>query len=136
MKNLAPNIFRQRLLIEAFYTIEINKEILEKYLLDLAKHLNLRTYGKPVVFAPASGVGKEENAGYDAFVPLIDSGISAYIWTHAKFLSALIYTCKGFDEPEAIEFTRQYFEISEEIVSSSFWIIFKPFDSVSGDRVV
>ena len=120
MKNLAPNIFRQRLLIEAFYTIEVNEEVLEQYLLSLAKHLNLRTYGKPVIFTPASSMGKEENAGYDAFVPLIDSGISTYIWTHAKFFSILIYTCKGFDELKAIEFTKQFFEAFEEIVSSSF----------------
>lgn len=120
MKNLAPDIFRQRLLIEAFYTTNINQEILEKYLLDLAKHLNLRTYGKPVVYSPASSIGKEENAGYDAFVPLIDSGISAYIWNKARFFSILIYTCKGFDEQAAIEFTRQYFAVSEEIASTSF----------------
>ena len=120
MKNLAPNIFRQRLLIEAFYTTQMNKKVLEKYLLDLAKYLNLRTYGKPIIFTPASNMGKEGNAGYDAFVPLIDSGISAYIWTQAKFFSILIYTCKGFDELKAIEFTKQFFEVSEEIVSSSF----------------
>jgi hypothetical protein len=120
MKNLAPNIFRQRLLIESFYTTDMSKEILEKYLLEVAEYLKLRTYGKPVIFTPASGAGKEANAGYDAFVPLIDSGISAYVWTHDKFLSVLIYTCKGFDEPAAIEFTRQYWEISGEIVSASF----------------
>lgn len=120
MKNLAPNIFRQRLLIEAFYTTNMSQEILEKYLLDVAEHLNLRTYGKPIVYSPASGIGREENAGYDAFVPLIDSGISAYVWSNSKFLSILIYTCKGFDEQAAIEFTRQYFAVSDEIVSASF----------------
>ena len=120
MKNLAPNIFRQRLLIESFYTIDLNKDVLERYLLNLARHLDLRTYGKPVIFTPASSMGKVENAGYDAFVPLIDSGISAYVWTQAKFFSILIYTCKGFDEPAAIEFTKQYFKTSEEIVNTSF----------------
>ncbi len=69
MKNLAPNIFRQRLLIEGFYTTDMSQEILEKYLLNIAAHLNLRTYGKPIIFSPASGMGKAENAGYDAFVP-------------------------------------------------------------------
>ena len=120
MKNLAPSIFRQRLLIEGFYTIDLDKQILEKYLLNLAAHLNLRTYGEPIVFVPASGMGKEENSGYDAFVPLIDSGISAYIWSNAKFFSIVIYTCKGFDQQEAIEFTRKYFAVSDEIASGSF----------------
>lgn len=120
MKNLAPNIFRQRLLIEGFYTTDMSEEVLEKYLLNVAEHLDLRTYGKPIIFSPASGMGRDENAGYDAFVPLIDSGISAYVWSSARFFSIVIYTCKGFDEQAAIEFTREYFAVSEEIVSASF----------------
>jgi hypothetical protein len=120
IKNLAPNIFRQRLLIEGFYTINISRETIEKYLLDVAEYLKLRTYGKPIIFAPASGMGKEENAGYDAFVPLIDSGISAYFWSSAKFFSIVVYTCKEFDEQAAINFTREYFDVSDELISASF----------------
>lgn len=120
MKNLAPNIFRQRLLIEGFYTTDMSEAILEEYLLTIASHLNLRTYGQPIIFSPASGMGRDENAGYDAFVPLIDSGISVYVWSNAQFFSIVIYTCKGFDEKAAIDFTQEYFTVSEEIVSSSF----------------
>lgn len=120
MRNLAPNIFRQRLLIEGFYTIQMSQEILEQYLLNLAQHLNLRTYGKPIIFVPATGMGREENAGYDAFVPLIDSGISVYIWSNARFFSIVIYTCKGFEAEGAIEFTKEYLAVSGEIVSASF----------------
>ncbi|MBW4518307.1 MAG: hypothetical protein KME16_01055 [Scytolyngbya sp. HA4215-MV1] len=120
MKNLAPHIFRQRLLIEGFYTTHVNREVLEIYLLEVAEHLDLRTYGNPIVFSPASGMGRDENAGYDAFVPLIDSGISAYIWSSAQFFSIVIYTCKGFNDQAAIEFTREYFAVSEEVVSASF----------------
>lgn len=120
LKNLAPDVFRQRLLIEGFYTIEINEEILKKYLFKLAEYLNLRTYGEPIIFAPASGMGRQENAGYDAFIPLIDSGISAYFWSSANFFSIIIYTCKGFSEPSAINFTQEYFAVSSEMVQASF----------------
>jgi hypothetical protein len=121
MKNLAPNVLRQRLLIEGFYTTDMSREILEKYLLNLAEHLNLRTYGKAIIFSPESGTGKDENAGYDAFIPLIDSGISAYVWSNARFFSIIIYTCKNFNEPAAIAFTQEYFAVSEQkIVSASF----------------
>lgn len=120
MKNLAPDIFRQRLLIEGFYTTDMSAAVLEKYLLNVAAHLNLRPYGKPIVFSPASGMGRDENEGYDAFVPLIDSGISAYIWSRAQFFSIVLYTCKGFNEPAAIGFTREFFAVSGEIVTSSF----------------
>lgn len=93
MKNLAPNIFRQRLLIEGFYTNDVNEAVLEKYLLNVAEHLGLRTYGKPIIFSPAFGIGRDENAGYDAFIPLIDSGISAYVWSNAQFFSIVLYLC-------------------------------------------
>ncbi len=77
-KNIAPDIFRQRLLIEGFWTVEVDADTVRTYLLGLAETLDLRTYGDPIVFSPSSGMGKDENAGYDAFVPLIDSGISGY----------------------------------------------------------
>ena len=121
MKNLASNIFRQQLLIKGFYTTDMSQEILQKYLLNIAEHLNLRTYGKPIIFSPASGMGKAKNAGYDAFVPLIDSGISAYVWSQANFFSIVIYTCKGFNQQAAIGFIQEYFVVSEQkIVSASF----------------
>lgn len=120
LNNLAPNIFRQRLLIEGFYTIEVTKESLQAYLLQIAAHLQLRTYGEPIIFSPASGMGREENSGFDAFVPLIDSGISAYIWSNAKFFSIVLYTCKEFDENKAIEFTGDYFKVTGEMASKSF----------------
>ena len=75
---------------------------------------------KLIIFSPSTGMGKTENAGFDAFVPLIDSGISAYIWSNAKFFSIVVYTCKGFDEGSAVEFTRNFFSVSGELVSSSF----------------
>ena len=119
MKNLAPDIFRQRLLLEGFYSGEMTAERLTEYLLGVAAHLELRTYAAPIIFSPAAGMGREENAGFDAFVPLIDSGISAYIWSRAAFFSVLLYTCKGFDETAAAEFTREYFGVRGELASQS-----------------
>ena len=106
--------------MEAFYTIDVTRENLSAYLLNLAKHLDLKAYGEPTIFSPASGMGKEDNQGFDAFLPLIDSGVSAYIWSKSKFLSVVLYTCKGFDESAAIAFTENYFAITDEIVSKSF----------------
>lgn len=112
MKNLAPNITRQRLLIEGYYGVDVTKEFLSQYLYAVANHLGLRTYGEPTIFSP-SGSGKEENQGFDAFIPLIDSGISVYIWSKDKFLSIIIYTCKSFDIERAVSFTQNYFQVSE-----------------------
>ena len=77
IRDLAPDIFRQRLLIEGYYSGAMTTQRVRGYLLAIAAHLELRTYAEPIVFSPATGMGREENAGFDAFVPLIDSGISA-----------------------------------------------------------
>jgi S-adenosylmethionine/arginine decarboxylase-like enzyme len=112
MRNLAPHLTRQRLLIEEFYGIDVDEGIIENYFATITKSLDLRMYGKPIIFSP-HGEGKDENQGYDAFVPLIDSGISVYFWSNAKFLSLIIYTCKQFDEKKAIAITKEFFEVSE-----------------------
>ena len=119
MRNLAPDIFRERLLLEGYYSGAMTADRVHDYLLGIAAHLDLRTYAEPIVFAPSAGMGREENAGFDAFVPLIDSGISAYIWSKAEFFSVLLYTCKGFDEKAAAEFTADFIQVRGEMVSQS-----------------
>ena len=94
--------------------------MVKTFLLELANALELRTYGDPIVFSPASGMGKDENAGYDAFVPLIDSGISAYIWTEHQFFSIVLYTCKGFETDDAIQFIERFFATESDTVHLSF----------------
>lgn len=120
LKDLAPAVFRQRLLVEGFFGGAMSEERVRRVLGELAAALDLRTYGEPVVFQPASGMGKDENAGFDAFVPLIDSGISAYFWTGPGFFSIVIYTCKGFDSDAAVAKTRALLEADGEIVSHAF----------------
>ena len=118
MKEIAPDIMRQRLLIEGFYKINVNKKTINKYFNEISKYLGLKIYGKPIIFSPG-GEGKKINQGYDAFVPLIDSGISVYIWSNAKFFSVIIYTCKKFNESKAIEFTKKFFK-STKFIKKTF----------------
>lgn len=118
MKNLAPNILRQRILIEGFYGINVDDDVIRNYFKGITESLGLRTYGEPTVYA-TGGVGKETNQGYDAFVPLVDSGISVYVWTNEKFFSVTIYTCKSFNEEKAIATTREFFR-SEKMEFLSF----------------
>ncbi len=118
MENIAPHVKRQRLLIEGFFTIEVHRKTLEEYFKGITKHLLLRMYCEPIIFSPG-GEGKEENQGYDAFVPLIDSGISVYIWSHSRFFSIIIYTCKNFNGQKAVQFTKTFFK-SKEVVFESF----------------
>jgi S-adenosylmethionine decarboxylase len=120
LENIAPNVFRQRLLVEGYFAGPMTEERVAGSLLELAAALDLRTYGDPVVFQPDSGMGKAENAGFDAFVPLIDSGISGYFWSGPGFFSLLIYTCKGFDNDAAIAKVRELYDVEGKIVAHAF----------------
>jgi S-adenosylmethionine decarboxylase len=108
MRDLAPDILRQRLLIEGYYSVQVDSASVAGYLIGVAARLGLRTYGDPIVHAPG-GVGKDENEGYDAFIPLIDSGISLYVWSRKRFFAAVLFTCKGFEVDDALRFTREFF---------------------------
>jgi S-adenosylmethionine decarboxylase len=111
MKDLAPDIVRQRLLIEGLYVSDIDEAAVKRYLVEVAARLGLRTYGEPIVHSPG-GAGKDANEGFDAFIPLIDSGISLYVWTKRRFFAAVLFTCKRFDTQAALDFTREYFRSS------------------------
>ena len=112
MRDLAPDILRQRLLLEGYYTVPVDRGTVEGYLTGIAAELALRTYGTPIVHAP-DGLGKAENQGFDAFIPLIDSGISLYVWSARRFFAAVLFTCKAFDVARAVDFTRHYFGAHE-----------------------
>ena len=112
MRDLAPEITRQRLLIEGFYTADIDEQRVEEYLQGVAAHLGLRAYGRSAIFSPG-GEGQEKNQGFDAFLPLIDSGISLYAWTGPRFVAVVLFTCKAFDEGAAVTYTRDFFGLGE-----------------------
>jgi S-adenosylmethionine decarboxylase len=112
MRDLAPEIVRQRLLIEGLYTAPIDRDAVERYLVELAAHLDLRAYGRPIVHAP-EGAGKAGNQGFDAFIPLIDSGIALYVWTARRFFAAVLFTCKPFPAEAAVSFTRTFFAATD-----------------------
>jgi len=109
---IAPEVQRQRLLVEGYFTTEVAREQVKNYFTMITEGLNLRAYGEPIIFSPG-GEGKDVNQGYDAFIPLIDSGIALYVWTNAKFFSVVIYTCKSFDTPAAVRLTKEFFGAGE-----------------------
>jgi len=114
MRDLAPDIVRQRLLIEGYFTAAVDEVSIRRFLVDLAAALQLRTYGQTVVFAPG-GMGSDRNEGYDAFVPLIDSGISVYVWSAPRFVSVVVFTCKQFDVSTAVRVTHDSFAMTEMV---------------------
>ena len=118
MRDLAPGIVRQRLLVVGLYTVDVDAGRVEEYLQGLAAHLGLRSYGGGAVFAPG-GEGQAGNQGFDAFLPLIDSGISVYVWTEARFVATVVFSCRRFDPGAAVDFTRDVLGLSD-VEASSF----------------
>jgi S-adenosylmethionine decarboxylase len=110
---IAPEIFRKRLLIEGYFARgALDAQAIREYFTLITARLGLRTYGEPIVHA-TSGQGKAANEGYDAFVPLIDSGIYVCVWSTRRFASVILYTCAEFDDVQAVEATRGFFEFTE-----------------------
>jgi len=112
MYTIAPDIFRKRLLIEGFFTVSVNEQFIIDFFTFITGGLALKTYGDPIIHT-TRGAGTDANQGYDAFVPLIDSGIYLAVWSNQKFLSLITYTCKDFDETKALELTKEYFNITK-----------------------
>jgi hypothetical protein len=113
MPRIAPEIFRKRLLIEGYFAREdLDEQVIREYFTSITAQLGLRTYGEPIVHH-TSGQGKAVNEGYDAFVPLIDSGIYVCVWSGPRFASVILYTCADFDEGRATELTKDFFALTQ-----------------------
>jgi S-adenosylmethionine decarboxylase len=111
MKDLAPEIFRQRLLIEGNYEIEVHIETIHQFFAALLSGIGANAAGDAIVNS-SIGQGKTENQGIEAFIPLIESGVALYTWQSSRFISLIIYTCKAFEEDKALEIVADFFQLS------------------------
>jgi S-adenosylmethionine/arginine decarboxylase-like enzyme len=111
LTTIAPEVFRKRLLVEGYFTVDVSAETVKEYFSHITGQLGLRTYGEPIIHS-TSGAGKDINEGYDGFVPLIDSGIYISVWSNAKFLSTIVYTCAEFDADKAVNIIKDFFQLS------------------------
>lgn len=112
MEKLASNIYRQRLLIEGYYSGEITEKTTAKFFDYICQELNLTASASPLINS-SRGIGKLENQGIEAFLPLIESGISFYTWEKDKFCAILFFTCKEFDSKKTLEITNSFLNIKE-----------------------
>lgn len=112
LTDIAPEIFRKRLLVEGHFRIDVDHDTLLRYFEHITTDLSLHVYGQPIIHQ-TSGQGRAENQGFDGFVPLVDSGIYIAAWVNPKFLSTIIYTCAPFDEDRAVELVRDFFRLGE-----------------------
>lgn len=107
MVDLAPEILRQRLVVEGLVTAPIPAEQIEEYLSELSGVLDMVTLLKPVTH-------QSDTYGWAGWIHWETSGAHFYGWDQPRlFFSVDIYTCKAFSADHAVDFTRRFFGATE-----------------------
>jgi len=104
MKDLAPDIHRQRLVIEGVPARPISADQIIAYLSSLSGVLEMNALMVPMTHL-------SPKFGWAGWVHWETSGAHFYAWEVPQlFFSVDIYTCKPFRDEAAVEFTRTMFE--------------------------
>ncbi len=110
-RNLAPNLVRQRLIIEA-NTIDFidNPELISSYLKQLSALTGMVTMRDPIVYSA-------HEDGYGAWQHWKTSGASFYSYPARNGDLPLItldcYTCKPFETEIVVNFTKDFFNVTD-----------------------
>lgn len=111
--DLAPQIHRQRLIVEGYPKRPITDGQIKTYLSMLSGKLDMIELLEPVTH-------RSDAYGWAGWIHWETSGAHFYAWEQpVLFFSVDIYTCKAFDPQTAADFTRHYFEASE-VVAKEF----------------
>lgn len=103
MKDLAPEIYRQRAVIEGYPNKPLTDDEIKEYLKQLSGVLKMKTLIEPVTH-------RSPLYGEAAWIHWETSGAHFYAWDVPRlFFSVDIYTCKAFDVADAVAFTKNYF---------------------------
>jgi hypothetical protein len=106
MRDLAPEIYRQRAVIEGRPHKPLTDEQIKKYLSGLSDTLHMVKLTEPVTH-------RSPTYGEAAWIHWESSGAHFYAWDYPRlFFSVDIYTCKAFDVFDAVNYTKKYFDIS------------------------
>ena len=113
LPDLAPEIYRQRLVVEGYCSRPITADQIETYLRTLSVVCGMTRLNDPVTHS-------SERYGWAGWVHWEASGAHMYAWDYPMlFFSVDIYTCAAFDETKVTEFTSAFFD-STEVVAKGF----------------
>ena len=111
--NLAPTIYRQRLVVEGTCPQPIDDEAIQTFLSALSEVCGMDALIEPVTH-------RSDRYGWAGWIHWETSGAHFYAWEQPEvFFSADIYTCKAFDAMATVEFTRDFFD-ADRIVATGF----------------
>jgi hypothetical protein len=107
MRDLAPEIHRQRLVVEGLMPSPITAVDITGYLSQLSKLIDMVDLIEPVTH-------QSPMYGWAGWIHWETSGAHFYAWDVPRlFFSVDVYACKPFNAQDVVEFTRERFEASE-----------------------
>jgi len=109
VKDLAPDIYRQRLVVEGYPKNPITAEQIKDYLSKLSGELKMVTLLEPIAHL-------SPKFGWAGWIHWETSGAHFYAWDRPRvFFSVDIYTCLKFSNEDAVRFTKEYFDATEVV---------------------
>ena len=102
--DLAPEILRQRLVIEGTIRQTIEAHEIRDYLSALSEVCGMSPLMTPMTH-------RSDLYGWAGWIHWETSGAHFYAWDEPRrFFSVDIYTCKAFDPRDAVDFTARFFD--------------------------
>lgn len=103
-RNLAPDIVRQRLILEGTLHNPFLPEEMTTYCKEMTKVLDMTEATSPMC-------NHSPKYGWCAYIHWEESGMHIYSWDNRepKFFSVDIYTCKAFKIDDAVRYTQEFF---------------------------
>jgi S-adenosylmethionine decarboxylase len=111
LKNLLPQVFRKRLIIEGFHEADVNEDFIKKFLKELSNFLKMTIIAEPLIFSP--GEKSDVHEGLGGFMAWVESGVTLYTWSIYKFFTLDVYSCKDFNVEETVAFIKKYLKASQ-----------------------
>ena len=112
-RDLAPEIVRQRLVIEGVPARPVDDEQIRAYLSALSRRVDMVQLIEPVTH-------RSDLYGWAGWIHWETSGAHFYAWERPRlFFSVDMYTCKTFDVDTAVSFTRAFLDAGT-LVAKSF----------------
>ena len=112
VRDLAPSIHRQRLVVEGTCSEVIGAERIVEYLTGLSDVCAMQALMAPVTH-------RSDEYGWAGWIHWATSGAHFYAWEDPLFFSVDIYTCKAFDPVAVARFTREFFD-ARDLVARAF----------------
>ena len=110
MKDLAPHLSRQRLIIEGIPSAAVGCQEVKDFLEGLSKEIGMK------ILVPAQTHRTDfpkHHSGWSGWLHWVESGCFFHAWDSPLFFAADLFSCKKFSAEKAVAFTKKFFRAKE-----------------------